>query len=208
MDETLIRIFELMKAQGKKNAELARAAGVTPQRVTDWKAGRISSYNRCLDKIAAYLGVSVDYLLTGKNVGIYSMEGILPVASKKVPLLGEIACGEPIYITEEHEVSVPLGRDIVADFALIAKGDSMIDAHIHDGDMVFVRHCDMVENGKIAVVVIGDEATLKRVYYSPEKERLVLMPENPAYQPMVYVGAELEQVRIMGQAIFVQSMLK
>ena len=84
----------------------------------------------------------------------------------------------------------------------------VIGAHIHDGDMVFVRRCETVENGKIAVVIIGEEATLKRVYYSPEKQQLLLMPENPAYQPMVYVGAELEQVHIMGQAVFVQSMLK
>ena len=84
----------------------------------------------------------------------------------------------------------------------------MIGANIHDGDLVFVRKCDTVENGRIAVVIIGEEATLKRVYYSPEKQQLVLMPENPEYQPMVYVGAELQDVHIMGQAMFVQTMLK
>jgi repressor LexA len=83
----------------------------------------------------------------------------------------------------------------------------MVGAHIHDGDLVFFRRCDTVDNGKIAVVIIGDEATLKRVYYAPEKEQLILMPENPAYRPLVYVGPELEQVRIMGEALFVQSML-
>ena len=83
----------------------------------------------------------------------------------------------------------------------------MVGAHIHDGDLVFFRRCETVDNGKIAVVIIGDEATLKRVYYTPEKGQLVLMPENPAYRPLVYTGSELEQVRIMGEALFVQSML-
>jgi repressor LexA len=83
----------------------------------------------------------------------------------------------------------------------------MIGAHIHDGDLVFFRSCETVDNGKIAIVVIGDEATLKRVYYAPERQQLILMPENPSYRPLVFVGAELEQVRIMGEALFVQSRL-
>jgi repressor LexA len=208
VDAVLERIFEAMKAQGKKNKELAAYLGLSPQRVTDWKSGRIASYSKYMDKIAAFLCVSTDYLLTGQRMDIYSMPNVFSVAAKRVPLLGEIACGEPIYAEQAHEVTVSVGSDVPVDFALRAKGDSMIGAHIHDGDMVFVRRCDTVENGKIAVVIIGEEATLKRVYYSPEKAQLLLMPENPAYSPMVFVGAELEQVHIMGQAMFVQSMLK
>ena len=208
MDAVLDRIFEAMKAQGKKNKELAEYLGLSPQRVTDWKSGRIASYSKHVDKIAAFLGVSTDYLLTGQRTELLALPDVFAVTGKRVPLLGEIACGEPIYAEEEHEMTLSVGSDVPVDFALRAKGDSMIGAHIHDGDMVFVRRCETVENGKIAVVIIGEEATLKRVYYSPEKQQLLLMPENPAYQPMVYVGAELEQVHIMGQAMFVQSMLK
>ena len=208
MDAVLDRIFEAMKAQGKKNKELAAYLGLSPQRVTDWKSGRIASYSKYMDKIAAFLGVSTDYLLTGQRTELLALPDVFAVTGKRVPLLGEIACGEPIYAEEEHEMTLSVGSDVPVDFALRAKGDSMIGAHIHDGDMVFVRRCETVENGKIAVVIIGEEATLKRVYYSPEKQQLLLMPENPAYQPMVYVGAELEQVHIMGQAMFVQSMLK
>ncbi|MBQ8718914.1 MAG: helix-turn-helix domain-containing protein [Clostridia bacterium] len=206
MDDFLQRTFELMKAQGKKNKDLADHLGVTPQRVTDWKSGRIFSYSKYMDKIADFLGVSADYLLTGRPA-ITEFSNVSPVVRRRVPLLGEIACGQPIYADQEHEYSVALGSDIAADFVLRAKGDSMIGAHIHDGDLVFFRQCETVDNGKIAVVIIGDEATLKRVYYAPEKQQLILMPENPAYRPLVYVGAELEQVRIMGEALFVQSML-
>ena len=206
MDEFLKRTFTLMKEQGKKNKDLADYLGITPQRVTDWKSGRIYSYSKYMEKIADFLGVSVDYLLTGRSA-LSEFSNISPVVRRRVPLLGEITCGEPIYADEEHECSIPLGCDSAADFVLRAKGDSMIGAHIHDGDLVFFRHCEAVDNGKIAVVVIGDEATLKRVYYTPDKEQLILMPENPAYRPQVYVGAELEQVRIMGEALFVQTML-
>jgi repressor LexA len=206
MDDFLTRTFALMKTQGKKNKDLADYIGVTPQRVTDWKSGRILSYSKYTERIADFLGVSTDYLLTGRPA-ITEFANVAPVVRRRVPLLGEIACGEPIYADEEHECSVALGSDNAADFVLRAKGDSMVGAHIHDGDLVFFRRCDTVDNGKIAVVIIGDEATLKRVYYAPEKEQLILMPENPAYRPLVYVGPELEQVRIMGEALFVQSML-
>ena len=206
MDDFLTRTFETLKAQGKKHKDLADHLGISPQRVTDWKSGRILSYSKYMDKIADFLGVSVDFLLTGKRP-IPEFTNISPVVRRRVPLLGEISCGEPIYADEEHEYSIPLGSDSEADFVLRAKGDSMIGAHIFDGDLVFFRHCDVVDNGKIAVVVIGDEATLKRVYYTPEKQQLVLMPENPSYRPLVFVGAELQDVRIMGEALFVQSVL-
>lgn len=206
MDDFLQRTFETLKAQGKRHKDLADHLGVSPQRVTDWKSGRVLSYSKYMEKIAAYLGVSVDYLLTGKSTP-FSFPNISPAVRRSVPMLGSISCGEPIYAAEEHEYSVSVGGDVAADFVLRAKGDSMIGAHIYDGDLVFFRQCDTVDNGKIAVVVIGDEATLKRVYYTPEKQQLVLMPENPSYRPLVYVGAELQEVRIMGEALFVQSML-
>ncbi|MBR3866113.1 MAG: XRE family transcriptional regulator, partial [Clostridia bacterium] len=88
------------------------------------------------------------------------------------------------------------------------KGDSMINARIFDGDTVFIREQDMVENGEIAAVVIGDEATLKRVYYYPEDGKMVLAAENSAYSPLVYQGAELEQIRIIGKAIAFQSNIR
>ena len=121
MDAVLDRIFETMKARGKKNKELAEYLGLSPQRVTDWKSGRIASYSKHVDKIAAFLGVSTDYLLTGQGADILGMPGVFPVAGRRVPLLGEIACGEPIYAEEEHEMTLSVGSDVPVDFALRAK---------------------------------------------------------------------------------------
>ena len=72
------------------------------------------------------------------------------------------------------------GANIHADFCLKAKGDSMIGARIYDGDIVFIRKQEMVDDGEIAAVLIGDEATLKRVQYNPEENELLLFAENHA----------------------------
>ena len=132
---------------------------------------------------------------------------IIPVPEmRKVPLLGAIACGEPIYREEDEWISLP--NDIKADFCLRCQGDSMIDARINDGDIVFIRTCPEVENGQIAAVSIDNEVTLKRVFYYPEKSRLVLYPENKAYEPFVYMNEELKDVRILGRAVMFLSGVK
>lgn len=134
-------------------------------------------------------------------------DNILPVKLKRFPLLGEIACGEPIFANEDKESYVMADMDIHADFCLRAKGDSMINARIFDGDLVFVRKMPIVDNGDIAAVVIEDEATLKRVYYDRESNLLQLVAENPRYKPLVYSGEELDHIRILGKAVYFMSAL-
>ena len=81
----------------------------------------------------------------------------------------------------------------------------MIGARIYDGDIVFIRSQSSVDNGEIAAVIINDEATLKRVYYSPEEGKLILSAENPRYAPKVYINEELETIKILGKAVAFQS---
>ena len=83
----------------------------------------------------------------------------------------------------------------------------MIGARIFDGDVVFIRSQSTVENGDIAAVVIGDEATLKRVYYYPDKQKLILSPENPRYEPLVFIGEELDGIKILGKAVAFHSII-
>ena len=111
-------------------------------------------------------------------------ENIRPIATQTLPVLGEIACGEPKFMDEQYEVYTSAGASMKADFILIAKGDSMTGARIYDGDLVFVRQQPEVENGEIAVVCIDDEATLKRFY--KYDNLIVLRPENPDYEEMQY----------------------
>ena len=100
---------------------------------------------------------------------------------KKIPLIGSIACGEPITAEQNIEKMVDVPENIRCDFSLTCHGDSMVDAGIHDKDVVYIRIQPEVENGEIAAVRIDGEATLKRVYYNPGT--LTLMPANPAYAP-------------------------
>lgn len=165
-------------------------------------------------KFAEILDVTPAYLMgweenTDNNTApdYSNIKGIMPLPEmRKVPLLGAVACGKPIYREENEWISLP--NDIKADFCLRCQGDSMIDARINDGDIVFIKSCPEVENGQIAAVSIDNEVTLKRVFYYPEKNRLVLYPENKAYEPFVYMNEELNDVRILGRAVMFLSGVK
>jgi len=125
-------------------------------------------------------------------------DSLLPVLTRRVPLLGTIAAGEPILAEQELAVA-DCEAGIHCDFALRVKGDSMVGARIHDGDVVFIRRQDDVADGQIAAVVIDDEATLKRVYHV--KNGLQLLSENPKYPPMMFTLNECATIRILGLAV-------
>ncbi len=134
-------------------------------------------------------------------------EQLLCLPKKRLRLLGEIACGAPILAEGGEEAMIEIRTDLEADFCLRASGDSMTGSRIYDGDLVLIREQPMVENGEIAAVLIKDEATLKRVYYYPEKKRLILYPDNPSYTPLVFMGEELADVRVIGKAVALQTKL-
>lgn len=134
-----------------------------------------------------------------------TVDNIYKLDKIKLPMLGKVACGEPIFADEDRESYIMVGTDIGADFCLQCQGDSMINARIHDGDIVFVKKTDIVENGEIAVVIIDDEATLKRFFYYREQNLVILKPENPKYQDIILTGEQLNQVRVIGRAIAFQS---
>jgi repressor LexA len=129
-----------------------------------------------------------------------------PISTKRFPMLGEIACGKPIMAEQEYETYIEASSNINADFCLIAKGDSMINARIFDGDVVFIKEQPIVENGEIAAVIIDNEATLKRVYI--KSDRIILRPENPVYDDIVYEKEEMNNVRILGKAVAFTSYVK
>lgn len=137
--------------------------------------------------------------LTSTYDNLYKIDKI------KLPMLGKVACGEPIYADEERESYIMVGTDIKADFCLRCQGDSMINARIHDGDIVFVRKQDIVDNGEIAVVIIDDEATLKRFYYYKDQNLVILKPENPKYEDIILTGEKLDEVKVIGKAVAFQS---
>ncbi len=205
------RLKEAMTLRGIRATALSQATGLSKARISQYTHGVYSPNGDALCRLAETLSVSEAWLL-GKTDTIEENEiplpdGLEPARCRPFPVLGDIACGSPILALENTEDFISAPEDTNADFILIAKGDSMIDARIFDGDEVFIRRTDMVNNGEIAAVILDDEATLKRFYYDPENARLVLQPENPKYEPMIYEGEDLNRVRIVGQAVKVLSKL-
>lgn len=170
----------------------------------------IKSTIPALKKIATGMGISLNMLFsTVEDIGV-SMGDEMPLpdnvihmpGTRQVPRLGAIACGEPILAENNIEGYDEVPDWVKCDFTLTCKGDSMINARIHDGDVVFIKAQPEVESGQIAAVLIDgefeSEATLKRVRYT--EDGIVLWPENPRYEPKSYTGAEAERVRILGLA--------
>lgn len=206
------RIKKMRIQLGMSQAELAKKVGYEGRSaISKVEKGERDISQSMILQYAKALNVAPTYLLYGDDLSPPAYSGIKnlrPIDRQRVPMLGGIACGKPIYVEEDRESYVESGTRIKADFCLTCRGDSMIGAGIHDGDIVFIRQQDEVDNGEMAAVIIGDEATLKRVYYYPEKQKLVLSPENSQYEPLVYVGEELNSIRIIGKAIAYQSDIK
>lgn len=209
------RIKTLRERAGISQIDFATKINISKQNLYKYENNIITNIPSDKIEAAAKLcNVSPAYLMGWEDEKTASnmcdITNIFPIELKRFPLLGEIACGEPKFTNEDRESYILSGTDINADFCLKAKGNSMINARIHDGDVVFIQKQDMVENGEIAAVVVnGDsEATLKRFYYYREKAMLILKPENPSYEDQIYSGEELEQVHVLGKAIAFQSDVK
>ncbi len=207
------RFYGLCLAKGVTPNKVAKELEISSGAITWWKKGERTPYPNTAKKIADYFNVTVDYLLGNsdtqshsENFDVFAIPGIEPIKKKRLPVLGSVACGEPIFADEEFQGYISCNDDINADFCLLAKGDSMINAGIKDGSIVFVKKQPTVESGQIAVVFIEDEATLKRVYFDNENKRLILNPENSAFAPIIIENEQLQsgQVRILGKAVACQ----
>ncbi len=153
-----------------------------------------------LSPLADALLTTPAYLMGWESDASPLPNNIIPMPEmRKIPLIGDIACGAPILADEHIEDYVDIPRHIHADFALTCKGDSMINARIFNGDIVYIRQQDTAENGDIAAVLIDGEATLKRVRLFDD--HISLEPENPMYKPLVFWHEEMNTVRILGKAV-------
>lgn len=226
----MYRIRSLRIEKKKSMAQVARDLNMPYTTYVNYETEQREPNSEVLIHLADYFNCSVDYLIgrsderiddtvldkvneleneyleaTGNiyQATIFSLaKNIIPLPeTKKVPLLGTIACGEPILAEENIEEYVNLDKDINAEFALRCKGDSMIEARIFNGDIVYIHQQPDVENGEIAAVLIGDEATLKRVYKYPEKNMLVLKAANAKMDDFIFVGEELNDIHILGKAV-------
>ncbi len=185
--------------------EVAQTVGVTRATIQKYENGIISNIpSDKIELLAKALKTTPGYLMGWDipNPNIPDFDNIAPLPKMvRKPRLGTIACGKPILAVEDAEETDLVPENVDCDFTLRCKGDSMITARIFDGDIVYIRSQPEVENGQIAAVRIGDEATLKKVYYTPDSDRLILRACNPLYPDQVYTGPELDQVTILGLAV-------
>ncbi len=205
------RIKALRKGAGYTQNEfiaiLKRDYNLKADRVmlSKWECSKQCPHIETLKCIANAFGVSLDYLNGIEEKPNVKVKNISALHETKIPMYGNIACGSPIECNTDFDIETISGDVVNGDFCVTARGDSMINARIFDGDVVTIRRQSIVENGEIAAVVIGDEATLKRVYYI--ENGIMLVPENPSYKPMVYTGDECERVLVLGKAVSMQTRL-
>lgn len=206
------KIYNLRMQKGMTLEELGNIVGVGKSTVRKWENGMIANMKRDkILKVSEALGTTPAYLMGWEEEdNIISLDNVYQIELKRFPMLGEIACGKPTYTNEDRESYVMAGTNIKADFCLKAKGDSMINARILDGDIVFIQKQDIVENGDIAAVVVNNdsEATLKRFFYYAEKSMVILKAENPAYEDMIFTHDELDNFHVLGKAVAFQSDVK
>lgn len=205
------RMQERRKELGISADALAELLGVSRSTIFRYENGDIEKVPaNLLPDIAKFLRTSEAYLMGWKDVSDSEVTNIYPIELKSFPMLGKIACGEPTYANEDRESYVMAGTDINADFCLKAKGDSMINARICDGDIVFIKKQEIVDNGEIAAVVVNNdnEATLKRFFYYADKSMVILKAENPAYEDRIFTNEELDNFHVLGKAVAFQSDVK
>ena len=208
------RLREGLDLRGMKQIELATRSGISKYSIShylkgDWEGKQDAVYElaRALNVSEAWLmGYDVPAERSAPEVSVQLDKkptippGFMPLPKmKKVPLIGDIACGDPITAIQNREGDVNAPVDMRCDFALKCRGESMIGAGIHDGDVVYIRIQPEVENGEIAAVRIGEEATLKRVYL--HNDYIELRPENPAFESIIRRREEMNDVQIEGKAV-------
>ena len=194
------RLRTAMDVRGMRAVDLAHTTGLSKARISQYIHGAYSPSGKALVDIASTLLCSEEYLLGSSDS--HSL-----THGKRLKILGEVKCGAPTLAEEIYEGEIISDPYIDADFCLRAKGDSMIDARIYDGDLVYIKRTDMINNGDIALVIIDGDATLKRAYFYPDAQKLILVPENKNYKPLTYSGEELEYIKILGRAVAFTSYL-
>lgn len=191
------RLQESMEEFGDTIYTLGEYLHLSPSAISKYRNAEMVPKHIAIDKMAERFNINPVWLM-GANVDKYPEINMI---QKKIPVVGTIAAGQPLYAEENIVGYECVQKDQDIDFCLIVKGDSMINAGIHDGDIVFIRKQSDVENGEIAAVIIdGQEATLKRVYKTGDA--VILRSENPKYEDFVFSKREMRDVRILGRAIF------
>lgn len=206
------RIRRLRESQKMSQDDLATKIGYSNRStIAQIEANKIDLNMSRLKQFANALHTNMAYLLgwTGdSSANFMELDPEIAIQSYRVPIIGQIACGQPLLAEQNYSGYFAADGRIKADYCLQAKGESMIDVGIGDGDYVFIKYQQEVENGEIAVVLIDGETTLKRFY--KQAEYIILKPCNEAFEPMIYSHEFVENnnFQVIGKCVGVLHALK
>lgn len=204
------RLQTALEIRGLKQIDLVEKTNISKSAISQYLSGDFEPKQSNTYKLAQALHVNEAWLMGYDDVPMdpqinpFTMPNISPLKIKKVPLLGEIAAGIPILAEERTEDYIECQNDLPADFCLKIKGNSMFP-RLQDGDLVFIHQQQDVENGEIAAVYVDGEATLKRIYKTPNSVQLI--SENPEFAPIIYSNSNCSDLKILGKAIAYQRSL-
>lgn len=190
-------IKKLLKEKGWSQIKLSEISGISKSTLSDYINCKTLINPGNVEKLAKAFNVKKSEIDPS-----FKTQSIYPVAEEKlieIPIVGQISCGNGMIAYEEIERYETTPKSWVNGgeyFYLRAKGDSMINARIREGDLLLIRRQDDVESGEIAAVLIDEEAVLKRVYKN-EQGNVILQSENPKYPPIVLNGDK--NIKILGK---------
>lgn len=206
------RLSQALETRGMKAADLSKKTKVAEGTISCYINGRYEAKQNRVQVFAEALDVNPAWLM-GYDVPMDAEHATPSQPAQKatippgfepmpemdmVPLVGRIACGTPITAEQNVERMVCVPSKWRSTFTLTCKGDSM-EPRIHDGDLVAIRKQPEVEQGEIAAVRIGEEATLKHVYL--HENFIELRPENPAFNSIILSREDMNDVVIEGKAV-------
>lgn len=207
MNEISRKLQLLIQEKHISYRELSEKTGIAKSAIQRYVVGetgkipidRIKLLADALDVSAAYLmGWEEESTVSPVSEFTSKYTNIQPIKKRRIPMLGTIAAGKPIFAEQDYETYVDVGGSVKADFALTVEGDSM-DPLYKNGDIVFIRSQPDVRDGQVAAVIVDDSATLKRVYHLPIGVQLV--PVNPEYEPMLFTADNSDNIVILGLAV-------
>ena len=191
------RLKDLRISRGLTQDDLARELNLVKSSISMYENGKRKPSFEVLEAVADYFNVNLDSLYGAKGVFIPSL--------KKVPMLGYAAAGQPLENLDGQDTYyVETNSKYEVDFCITVRGDSMINAGINDGDIVFVRSQPEVENGQIACIELdGEKVCIKRFYKNANE--VMLVSENPKYAPLYFNEENCSNFRVLGLAVIKQS---
>lgn len=191
-------IKRLRDMHGLTQAELGKIAGVSDKAISTWENGTAEPRMGAVQKIADYFDIKKSEIIDEYIDPTDGVTNLIHPSAYRIPIVGKICAGDGCFVIEEKMGYFTIDHTIKADFALVVKGDSMIDIDINDGDIVLIKKVYDYYDGKIYAIRLIDEneATIKRCYF--EKDKVIMQPCNPEFKPMIADG---KNVSVVGECV-------